>query len=81
MLGIGSIELIVLLLVAISALGMYLMQLSHWRWGVAIFGCTFVSAFITPADVYSMLVMAATLLCAYIAGSKHVRPRGELSSH
>jgi Sec-independent protein secretion pathway component TatC len=71
MLEIGTVELAVLVVAAISALVMNRFGYLSMRWGLAVFGCTAVGALLSPADLFSMLVMTAVLLCVYFAGSKH----------
>ena len=68
MLGIGTVELAVMGVVTMSSMVMVRFDYLSKRWGLAVIGWTATGAFITPADVYSMLVMTVVLLCVYFAG-------------
>lgn len=71
MLGIGTVELMAMVIIATSALVMVRYGYLSMRWALAVIGSAAVGALITPADVFSMLVMTLILLCVYFAGSKH----------
>ena len=73
MLGLGTLEVFAFVVVMLLARLAYVCGFSTLRWSVAIGCCAAVGAIVTPADIFSMLVMTTILIGFYYAGSRHSR--------
>ena len=73
---VGTVELLTLLiLVILSATVWRRSDYSRWSWAVTI--CFAIAALVTPADVFSMLLVGAVFLGFYVAGTRHYSRRLE----
>ena len=70
-LGIGMLELIMLGLTATAVCVMYFSRLRFRHWSVVLLGCAALASLLTPADLFSMLVMTLVFVCVYYAGTRH----------
>ena len=69
--GIGSLELVAILMSAAVSVAMFVRRDTGRRWSIAVFGCVTLAAILTPADIFSMLVMASVLFGVYLVGTRH----------
>ena len=69
--AIGFLELAAVLAVGGVAVTAWIAGSPHRRWAVVAFGCLLLATLLSPADLFSMLVMAVTLLAVYFAGTYH----------
>ena len=66
--GIGTLELAAIFVVAIFVL---CARPIHISWRVAFLGSVILATVITPADLFSMVVMAVVIMAVYFVGSRH----------
>ena len=67
---IGNLELATTLLVGVAAVMMTIRRSRYYRWILVIFGCMSLAAIVTPADLFSMLLMSVAFLAVYFAGTR-----------
>ena len=66
--GIGTLELAAIFVVAILA---FCARPIHISWRVAFLGSVILATVITPADLFSMALMAVVIIAVYFVGSRH----------
>ncbi|MCA9192988.1 MAG: hypothetical protein KDB03_14530 [Planctomycetales bacterium] len=70
-LGIGYFELAAILFCSILVFAMYLGRLKQRSRFLVLLGCVVLASVLTPADLFSMLVMAVAFLAVYFWGTRH----------
>jgi Sec-independent protein secretion pathway component TatC len=71
MFAVGTTELCLLATLVTLSLLASLFRIPGSKWLHAGLGCATLAAFVTPADVYSMLVASTVLFSTYYAGTRH----------
>lgn len=69
--GIGTLELVAILLSAVLTLAIFFGRFQCRRWSVAILACVTLAAIFTPADIFSLLLMSSVLVAVYYTGTRH----------
>ncbi len=78
--GIGYLELATILICTFSASAMYITRMPQRSWAIVVLGCVTLASVLTPADLFSMLVMAVAFLGVYIVGSRHPFTRSPIAT-
>jgi len=67
--SLGSVEFIALVAMAIAVGLLYMCRHRHYRVGVAATICAALAAFLTPADLLSMMVMFVAFFGVFVFGT------------
>lgn len=70
MFSVSPIELIVTIVVALMALGCFMIRARNTRWLVAFAGCLALASVLTPADIASTVIVAIACFTCFICGTK-----------
>ncbi len=70
LLQIGYLELAATFVVGAAALMMFIGRSRYYRPMLAIVGCMCLAAIVTPADLFSMLLMTIAFLAVYFVGTR-----------
>ena len=75
-LGIGILEVATLVITTLIVIGVFLSRSGHHRAALVLLGCEILAMILTPADLFSMLVVAAAFAGVYFAGTRqlHLSP-------
>ena len=71
-------DLFLILPLAIISTALFMKRDVRLRWSLAILGCAVLAALLTPADLYSTLIVALGLVVAYYFGTQHSARRAPL---
>ena len=79
MFSIGVLELVLTLVFAVVAFGLYFRGVSAARWLFALAGCFALASVLTPADIASTLLFAIAFFGSFYLGTKHKAPQASTS--
>lgn len=68
--GIGYLELATILICTAAASAMYITRMPQRSWSLVVLGCVILASGLTPADLFSMLILAVAFLVVYILGTR-----------
>lgn len=75
MFSISALELVLVIVLAASALAAYLRRLAVTRWMVAAAVCFALASLLTPADIASTLLIGTVFLACFAVGTIQRSPR------
>ncbi len=73
-LELGLFELAATLFLGLISIACYVGGSRHFRWSLTTFACVALASILTPADMFSMMLLALAFLAVYFAGTRHLRP-------